>query len=81
MLDTFRNLPSKDLKIDNFRNDHFVISEKLLIKDYENLIHAIINEIYTNFSNEYNDYQYIRERAIVTPINEVVDIINRQIGC
>ena len=52
---------------------------KLLIKHYEHPIQAIIDETYPNFSENYNNSHYIIERAIITRINEIVDIINMKI--
>ena len=51
----------------------------MLIKHYEHPIQAIIDETYPNFSKNYNDSHYITERAIITPTNEIVNIINMEI--
>uniref|UniRef100_A0A0A9A2A2 DNA helicase Pif1-like 2B domain-containing protein n=1 Tax=Arundo donax TaxID=35708 RepID=A0A0A9A2A2_ARUDO len=39
-------------------------------------IPAIVNTVYPNFEKKYLDPNYLNERAILTPTNEVVDDIN-----
>ena len=64
----------------NTEEDTFIqIPDKLLIKHYEHPIQAIIDETYPDFSKNYNNSHYITERAIITPTNEIVDIINMKI--
>ena len=64
----------------NSEEDTFIqIPDKLFIKHYEHPIQAIIDETYPDFLKNYNNSHYITERAIITPTNEIVDIINMEI--
>lgn len=49
------------------------ILDALLIKMYKNHVWCISFAIYTNFQKKYDDSVYLKERAIITPINKVVD--------
>ena len=44
-----------------------------IVGDY---IQTIIESTYLDFNNFYHDEDYLRERSILTPVNEVVDEIN-----
>lgn len=52
------------------------IPSKLLINTYINPIHSIFVATYQNFYTKYSDINYLRERAIVTPLNNTVEDIN-----
>ena len=52
------------------------IPPELLLKPAENLVRSIVEAIYTNFETSYLDSIYLRERAIITPYNHIVDDIN-----
>ena len=52
------------------------IPEDLLLKCAESPIESIVSSIYDNFHSNYQDHVYLRQRAIVTPYNEIVDSIN-----
>nr|XP_017217380.1 PREDICTED: uncharacterized protein LOC108194955 [Daucus carota subsp. sativus] len=42
-------------------------------------IKAIVNEIYGGLEERHSSIDYLRERAILTPLNEYVDKINREV--
>ncbi len=52
------------------------ITDDMLIKFNDNGIEMIVYEIYDNIEHNYKNPVYLRDRAIVTPINESVDQIN-----
>lgn len=39
---------------------------------------AIVNEIYSELNVKHGDITYLRDRAILTPLNEYVEVINRE---
>ncbi|KAK9713953.1 hypothetical protein RND81_06G060800 [Saponaria officinalis] len=39
-------------------------------------LHEVVNEIYLDFINSGKDDNYLRERAILTPLNETADTVN-----
>ena len=51
-------------------------SEHLVHTDDENKIDAIFGAVYPDFSERYSDPDYLRERAILTSMNETVELIN-----
>jgi hypothetical protein len=53
-------------------------SEFLLIPEHNN-ISAIIGSIYTNITENFNDPIYLEQRAILTPTNEIADLINEKV--
>ena len=54
-------------------NDFIQIPPELIIP-YD--LKAMINEIYPNLANQSNNIDFFSSRAILTPKNETVDIIN-----
>ncbi|KAK1592702.1 hypothetical protein Q3G72_028942 [Acer saccharum] len=48
----------------------------LLIPPGENPIQNIVASTYPNLLTKYIDYEYLRERAILTPKNDTIDKIN-----
>ncbi|ONI01896.1 hypothetical protein PRUPE_6G165800 [Prunus persica] len=52
------------------------IPQDLLIHSYTHPIHSIFLATYPNFETNYNNFTYLRERAIVTPRNTTVTEIN-----
>jgi hypothetical protein len=52
------------------------IPENLLITSYTDPIEAIFHSTYSNFNANYNNIDYLRERAIITPRNSTVHNIN-----
>ncbi|KAL8132733.1 hypothetical protein AgCh_008274 [Apium graveolens] len=42
-------------------------------------IKAIVDEIYTYLNQNHGSLEYLRDRAILTPLNEYVDKINREV--
>jgi hypothetical protein len=52
----------------------------------EHLIHtdgpkipAIVDSVYVNFLERYSDHKYLKERAILTPTNEVAELVNEYV--
>ncbi|XP_040362560.1 uncharacterized protein LOC112168203 isoform X2 [Rosa chinensis] len=64
----------------NYENDEDTswveIPNDLLIHTYTNPIQAIFTATCSNFNANYNDFNYLRERAIITPRNSTVREIN-----
>ncbi|XP_062000159.1 uncharacterized protein LOC133717461 [Rosa rugosa] len=64
----------------NYENDEDTswveIPNDLLIDIYTNPIEAIFHATYSNFNIHYNNFNYLKERAIVTPRNTTVRDIN-----
>ena len=66
------------LQTDDEEANFIRIPDNLIIKNFENPIDSIINETYPDFKNKYYNHFYIKTRTIVTPTNDVVDIINKE---
>ncbi|GJV34720.1 ATP-dependent DNA helicase PIF1-like protein [Tanacetum coccineum] len=52
------------------------IPERFLIKQWDTSIEQIVAETYPDFTSRQIDEEYLKERAILTPINEDADAIN-----
>jgi len=60
-------------------NDGFAeidIPDEFLIKDFDNPIDAIVKSTYTDFLDNYNNPDYLKQRAILASTIDVVDSIN-----
>jgi ATP-dependent DNA helicase PIF1 len=55
------------------------IPQGLLINTNGPKIPAIVNTIYSDFQNNYLNIEYLKQRAILTPTNGIVDDINSYI--
>ncbi|KAJ1284859.1 hypothetical protein BS78_03G237300 [Paspalum vaginatum] len=55
------------------------IPQEMLIQTIESKIQALVNSTYPNFKSQYNNPEYIKERAILATTNELVDEINNYI--
>lgn len=55
------------------------IPDDLLISNTDNTMAAIVEATYPNFLNNYKNEVYLKNRAILTPTNELSDMINREI--
>lgn len=63
--------------IENEDDSHCIqIPYDLLVPLTNNLIENIVIAIYDNFQIYYANLEYHRQRAIITPYNETVDLIN-----
>ncbi|XP_020090329.1 uncharacterized protein LOC109711570 [Ananas comosus] len=51
----------------------------MLIKDSGDGIKDIVSAVYDDIQQNYNDATYIRDRAIITPVNETADEINKYV--
>ncbi|KAH7657562.1 DNA helicase protein [Dioscorea alata] len=60
--------------------DWIEIPQYLLVENLDNPIQSIIEAIYPQFQLNYAKTEYLRQRAIVTPYNEAVDILNETIS-
>ncbi|CAN1130748.1 hypothetical protein LINPERPRIM_LOCUS13407 [Linum perenne] len=61
---------------DSTSPDWIKIPDLFLINPNNDPYGAIIHDIYSNFLQSYSDIAYIKNRAIVTPTNQVVSDIN-----
>ena len=65
----------------NYNNDldtsWIQIPDEMLISNYDDPIASIFEATFPDFINNYNNLDYIRERAIVTPTNTIVHEINK----
>ncbi|KAH1137880.1 hypothetical protein GYH30_027747 [Glycine max] len=52
------------------------IPEDLLITEYDDLIHAIVNSTFPDLSQHHNDPQFFNSRAILASTNETVEQVN-----
>lgn len=52
------------------------IPEDLLIPESENNLERILDEIYENFDENMDNRQYLKDRVVIAPTNEVVDKLN-----
>nr|GEV04861.1 hypothetical protein [Tanacetum cinerariifolium] len=52
------------------------ILEEFLIKSWTSLIEQIVTKTYPDFTSRQSDDEYLTEKAILTPRNDVVDAIN-----
>jgi hypothetical protein len=48
----------------------------LLIKDFDDPLKAIVDKIYANIVEMYNNKEYLKGRAILASTIQIVDIIN-----
>lgn len=55
------------------------IPNEILVHARDNGVETIVREIYLDIQYEVNEAQYIRDRAILTPRNEDVDLINNYV--
>ncbi|XP_055960633.1 uncharacterized protein LOC130015109 [Mercurialis annua] len=69
-------LKNRQIKIFDEENNWIAIPSKFLIDYNDDSIYSIISYVYLDFRNNYSNSEYLRERAIVCPRNEVVDNIN-----
>jgi len=52
------------------------IPDDLLIKQADNKIEALVNSTFPDFISNYNDPEYLKNRAILVTTNEIVDELN-----
>jgi hypothetical protein len=55
------------------------IPTKYLLLPEQDRISCIINEIYSDLHMNYAYAEYLRDQAILTPTNDIADIINTQV--
>ncbi|KAK1401670.1 ATP-dependent DNA helicase [Heracleum sosnowskyi] len=67
-----------DLRHDG--DDSWIHIPKELQVSYDgDLVCAIVNEIYAGLDAKHGDIAYLRDRAILTPLNEYVEVINQEV--
>lgn len=49
------------------------------VKYHGKALHAIVTEIYGDLSQRHGDLEYIRDRAILTPLDEYVESVNNEV--
>lgn len=64
---------------DVFSDPKIFIPKKFLIENFSNLVKRIVDIIYPNFAKNMKFESYLRERAILTPTNALVDDVNSHI--
>ncbi|OMO74609.1 DNA helicase PIF1, ATP-dependent [Corchorus olitorius] len=69
------NVPSV-LENDDNEGDLIQIPDVLLIKFSGDPLQAIIQDIFPNFVTNFSDQSYLKQRAIITPFNAMVDTLN-----
>ncbi|XP_074345441.1 uncharacterized protein LOC141684401 isoform X3 [Apium graveolens] len=52
------------------------LPDEVLVNYSDDAIEAIVNEIYKDLHHRHGDVEYLRNRAVLTPLNEHVDNIN-----
>ena len=55
------------------------IPEDLILRTDGDKIACIVNNIYNDLTEKYMDASYLRERAILTPTNDIVDLVNNHV--
>jgi hypothetical protein len=55
------------------------IPEDLLIPSSDDTMASIVGATYLDFPNNYRNETYLKDRAILTPTNELSDMINDHI--
>ena len=64
---------------DNEDTTWIKIPEKYILHFESNPIETISNTIYNDFINNFDNIEYLKERAIVAPKNQIVDDVNKHI--
>ena len=52
------------------------IPKDLLIKEFDDLIKAIVNNTYLSFLQHFNNLNYLKDHAILTPKLDTTDLVN-----
>jgi hypothetical protein len=55
------------------------IPDEFLLNATDDKVSCIINTVYLKLTSKYMDLEYLKERAILTPTNDVADMINNEI--
>ncbi|KAK1383681.1 hypothetical protein POM88_021416 [Heracleum sosnowskyi] len=55
------------------------IPEEVRVDYSGDAVEAVVNEIYGDLQNRHGDIEYLRSRAILTPLNEHVENVNRSV--
>jgi ATP-dependent DNA helicase PIF1 len=55
------------------------IPEEFLLRTDGDKISYMVNVVYTDLATKYMEYEYLRQRAILTPTNDIADKINNYI--
>ena len=63
----------------DFDESWIKIPQDILVQSSENPIESIFNATYPDFHAQFRNFEYLKERCIITPRNSVVDSINDHI--
>ncbi|KAG2570766.1 hypothetical protein PVAP13_7KG031309 [Panicum virgatum] len=55
------------------------IPEDLILRTDGGKIACIVNSVYNDLTEKYMDASYLRERTILTPTNDIVDLVNNHV--
>ncbi|KAG2481607.1 hypothetical protein PVAP13_J029060 [Panicum virgatum] len=55
------------------------IPEDLILRTDGDKITCIVNSVYNDLTEKYMDASYLREQAILTPTNDIVDLVNNHV--
>ncbi|CAN6807622.1 unnamed protein product, partial [Brassica oleracea] len=59
--------------------DHIYVDDSLMLITDKEPISALAKHVYTSFEENYTNIDYLRDRAILSPRNNTVDVINSEI--
>uniref|UniRef100_A0A0D3D610 ATP-dependent DNA helicase n=1 Tax=Brassica oleracea var. oleracea TaxID=109376 RepID=A0A0D3D610_BRAOL len=59
--------------------DHIYVDDSLMLITDKEHISALAKHVYTSFQENYTNIDYLRDRAILSPRNDTVDVINSEI--
>jgi ATP-dependent DNA helicase PIF1 len=66
-------------KEDDMKPSWIKIPDELLLKTTGDTIACMVNVVYQELTRRYMDIDYLREQAILTPTNDITDVINNYI--
>jgi ATP-dependent DNA helicase PIF1 len=66
-------------KEDEIKPSWIEIPDELLLKSNGDNIACMVDVVYPDIQSRYMDIDYLRERAILTPTNDIADTINSHI--
>ncbi|XP_074337324.1 uncharacterized protein LOC141674517 [Apium graveolens] len=62
-----------------YKDPKIIISRKYLVEKKTNVVKDIVDVTYPDFTKNYTTESYLKERAIFTPINAIVDKVNSHV--
>ncbi|WOK94315.1 hypothetical protein Cni_G03017 [Canna indica] len=70
--------PNCDTTLNSLDEQWIKIPSDLLLSNYDDLFKSIILATYEDMCNQYRNINYFKERAIIAPTNDAINIINEQ---